>query len=222
MSIHNAASTDNSVGSHAVHVAPDNQGEITCSDNQGYTWSQIDPNAAYPNPIEASILLLFSSGLKANLFEQIMGWMRSNDVNDILGECHYDDRLWGFAIRTAKTWRTSNREQWRDPVLALLFRMGSFDWEGEEKLMNQVKQAVRLGTATSVQIWNRVLEIQERVSLVPWSQLRFLVDETIARCLGTRVASKCDRCHWCLQSYRSELVRIGGSNQFGRTQVEGA
>ena len=120
MSIRNAASLDNSVGSHAVYVAPNNQGEITHCDNRGHMRSWINPNAAYPSPIEARILLLFSSGLKANLFEQIMGRMRSRDVNDILGECHYDDRLWGYAIRTAETWRTSDREQWRDPVLALL------------------------------------------------------------------------------------------------------
>jgi len=139
MSICNAATLDNSVGSRAVYVAPDNRGEITRCDNQGHTQSQIDPNATYPSPIEASILLLFSCGLSANLFEQIMGWMLSGDVNDILGECHYDDQLWGYTIRTAKIWRISDRETWRDPVLALLFRMGSFNWEGKDKLMNQAK-----------------------------------------------------------------------------------
>ena len=195
MSIRNAASTDNSVGSRAMYVTPDNRGEITCCDNRGHTWSRINPNATYPSPIEASILLLFLSGLEANLFEQIMGRMRSTDVNNILGECHYNDRLWGFAIRTGETWRTSDRDQWRDPVLALLFRMGLFNWEGEDKLMNQAKQAICLGMATSVQIWNRVMEIQERVSLVSRSQLRSLIDETIVRLLGTRVASKRDRCH---------------------------
>jgi len=192
MSIRNAASTDNSVGSRAVYVTPDNRGEITRCDNRGHTRSRINPNAAYPSPIEASILLLFSVGLKANLFEQIMGRMLSTDVNDILGECHYDDRLWGFAIRTAKTWRMSDRDQWRDPVLALLFRMGSFNWEGKDKLMNQAKQAICLGTATSVRIWNRVMEIQERVGPAVVEQLSSQLTELIARCLGTRVASKCD------------------------------
>jgi len=163
MSICNAASVDNSVGSRAVYVAPDNRGEITRCDNRRHSKSRIDPSAEYPGPIEASVLLLFSSGLNANLFEQIMRRMRGDNVNDILAECHYDDRLWGFAIRTAETWRTSDRDTWRDPVLALLFRMGSFDWEGEDKLMNQAKQAICLGTATSVRIWNRVVEIQERV-----------------------------------------------------------
>jgi len=87
--------------------------------------------------------------------------MHREDANDILPKCHYDDQLWGYAIRTTKTWRTSNRDTWRDPVIAMLFRMGSFDWEGEDKLMNQVKQAVHLGTATSVRIWNRVIKIQD-------------------------------------------------------------
>jgi len=163
MSIRNAASVDNSVGSRAVYVAPDNRGEITRCDNRRHGKSRINPSAEYPGPIEASVLLLFSDGLNANLFEQIMRRMHGEDVNDILAECHYDNWLWGFAIRTAETWRTSDRDTWRDPVLALLFRMGSFDWEGEDKLMNQAKQAVCLGTATSVRIWNRVIEIQDRV-----------------------------------------------------------
>ena len=37
MSIRNAASTDNTVGSRAVYVAPDNRGEITRCDNRGHT-----------------------------------------------------------------------------------------------------------------------------------------------------------------------------------------
>jgi len=162
MSICNVATVDNSVGSHAIYITPDNQGEITWCDNRQYSWSWIDPNEAYPSPVEASILLLFSSGLRANHFKQIMDWMLSYDVNDILRECHYDDRLWSFVIRTAETWRTSDRDQWRDPVLALLFRMGLFNWEGEDKLMNQAKQAIHLGTATSVQIWNRVRRSRNR------------------------------------------------------------
>ena len=180
MSIHNAASADHSVGSRAVYIAPDNRGEITHCDNRQHSKSQIDPSAEYPRPIEASVLLLFSSGLNANLFEQIMCRMRSEDVNDILAECHYDDRLWGFAIRTAETWRTSDRDTWRDPILALLFRMGSFDWEGEDKLMNQAKQAIRLGTATSVRIWNRVIEIQDRVGPAVVERLSSQLTEPIA------------------------------------------
>jgi len=116
MSIRNAATVDNSVGSCAVYITPDNHGEITRCDNCQHSKSRIDPTAEYPGAIEASVLLLFSSGLKANLFEQIMCRMRGEDVNDILAECHYDDRLWGFAIRTAETWRTSNRHWGRGPM----------------------------------------------------------------------------------------------------------
>jgi len=71
MSIRNAASVDNSVGSRAVYVAPDNRGEITRCDNRRHSKSRIDPSAEYPGPIEASVLLLFSGGLNANRFEQI-------------------------------------------------------------------------------------------------------------------------------------------------------
>ena len=175
MSIHNAATVDNSVSSRAMYVTPNNHGEITRYDNRQHTRCRINPNEKYPEPVKASILLLFLSGLNANWLEQIMRRMLSDDVNNIIGECHYDDRLWGYVIRTTETWRTSNRDQWRDPVLALLFRMESFNWEGEDKLMNQAKQAIRLGTATSVQIWNRVMEIQERVGSIFQNQLRSLL-----------------------------------------------
>jgi len=55
--------------------------------------------------------------------------------------------------------------------------MGLFDWEGEDKLMNQVKQAIHLGIATSVRIWNRVIEIQDWVGSIFQNQLRFLLME---------------------------------------------
>jgi len=92
-----------------------------------------------------------------------MSQMRGSDTSDTLSECHLDDRLWGYTIRGSEFWRNQDRDAWRDPVLSQLFKMGIFDWEGEDKLMHQAKQAVRVGTATSLRIWMRVLEIQERV-----------------------------------------------------------
>jgi len=62
MSIHNAATVDNSIGSHAMYIAPNNWGEITQCDNHQHTRSQIDPNEAYPTPIEASLLLSLGQG----------------------------------------------------------------------------------------------------------------------------------------------------------------
>jgi len=92
-----------------------------------------------------------------------MSWMWGPDISDTLLECHYDDRLWGYVIHGSEFWRNRDRDAWRDPVLSQLFKMGIFDWEGEDKLMHQAKQAVQVGTATSVRIWMRVLEIQEQV-----------------------------------------------------------
>ena len=82
--------------------------------------------------------------------ERVQFWLIIYLSSPHVRQCHYNDRLWGYAIRTTETWRTSDRETWRDPILALLFRMGSFNWESEDKLMNQAKQAIRLGTATSI------------------------------------------------------------------------
>ena len=73
-----------------------------------------------------------------------MSRMWGSDSSDTLSECHYDDWLWGYAIRGS--------EFWRDPVISQLFKMGIFDWEGEDKLLNQAKQAVCVGTATSIRI----------------------------------------------------------------------
>jgi len=124
MTICNVATVDNSVGTHAIYVAPDNCGEITRFDNWQHTQSRIDPNAKYPRAIKASLLFLFPYMVVANHLSQIMEQMRRGDVNDILPECHYDDWLWGYAIRTIETWWNSDRDEWRDLVLALLFRMG--------------------------------------------------------------------------------------------------
>jgi len=63
-------------------------------------WEKIDPDPA--------MFLKCSHLFRGTLTPSVMRWMRSEDVNDIFAECHYDDQLWGFAIRTAETWRTSN------------------------------------------------------------------------------------------------------------------
>ena len=74
-------------------------------------WWTCDVPAQDTTSCPQCLLLLFSCGLNANCFEQIMGQMHRSDVNDILPECHYNDRLWGYTIRTAKMWRNSNRDQ---------------------------------------------------------------------------------------------------------------
>jgi len=50
-----------------------------------------------------------------------------------------------------------------------------------------------LGMATSVWIWNRVMEIQERVGPAVAGELIVpQLTESVARCFGARVASKCE------------------------------
>ena len=59
-------------------------------------------------------------------------------------ELHNDDALWA-----SEEFRMLDRHHLNDETLYRLLDMGIFDWEKPDVLMNQVQQAVRLGTATS-------------------------------------------------------------------------
>ena len=68
-------------------------------------------------------------------------------VNDILNECYFDDRLWGYTIRVVEELRTHDLVVFTDGVLFNLMRMGVMDWTGENSRGNQSTQAMRLATA---------------------------------------------------------------------------
>ena len=68
-------------------------------------------------------------------------------VNDILNECHFNDRLWGYTIRVVEELRTRDPAVFTDGVLFNLMRMGVMDWTGENNRGNQSTQAMRLATA---------------------------------------------------------------------------
>ena len=75
-------------------------------------------------------------------------------VNDILNECYYDDRLWGYTIRVVEELHTRDPAIFTDGVLYNLMWMGVMDWTGENVRMNQSTQAMRLATAlASHLIW---------------------------------------------------------------------
>ena len=52
-------------------------------------------------------------------------------VNDILNECHFDDRLWGYTIHIVKELRIRDPAVFTDGVLYNLMRMGVMDWTSE-------------------------------------------------------------------------------------------
>ena len=62
--------------------------------------------------------------------------------NDVLAECHWDDRLWGYACRVSKEIRTCSAEDFTDPVLFQLLFMGTYDWDGENRHNDQSTQAM--------------------------------------------------------------------------------
>ena len=78
-------------------------------------------------------------------------------INDILNECHFNDRLWGYTIRIVEELRTCDPVVFTDGVLYNLMQMGVMDWTGENARGNQSTQAMRLATALvsrSIQITN--------------------------------------------------------------------
>ena len=52
-------------------------------------------------------------------------------ANDILNECHFDSRLWGYTIRVVKELRTRDPAVFTDGVLFDLMQMGVKNWVGE-------------------------------------------------------------------------------------------
>ena len=75
-------------------------------------------------------------------------------VNDILNECHFNDRLWGYTIRVVEELRTCDPVVFTDGVLYNLMRMGVMDWTGENARGNQSTQAMRLATVLASRlIW---------------------------------------------------------------------
>ena len=67
-------------------------------------------------------------------------------ANDILNECHFDDRLWGYTIRVVEELCTRDPAV-SDGVLFNLMRMGVNDWVRENSRGHQSTQAMRLATA---------------------------------------------------------------------------
>jgi hypothetical protein len=62
--------------------------------------------------------------------------------NDILTECHYDDKIWGYACRGAEELQIRSEGDFLDKVLFNLFRMGVYDWTHKNKQKDQATQAM--------------------------------------------------------------------------------
>ena len=73
-------------------------------------------------------------------------------ANDILNECYFNDRLWGYTIHIMEELRTRNLAVFTDGVLYNLTWMGVMDWTDHNMRMNQSTQAMRLATALASQI----------------------------------------------------------------------
>ena len=79
---------------------------------------------------------------------------------DMLMECTDRDALWGYTVRLHSIVQRMDRAKLNDPVLYRLLRMGVYDAEGRK---GEVADAVRLSTATSSRLLDRILAVQEQV-----------------------------------------------------------
>ena len=84
-------------------------------------------------------------------------------ANDDLSECHNEDALWGYTIRTSRELEKTSREAVDDPVLYCLFRMGLFDWSGENRLQEVVSQGVHFATVVATRLFAHILGMEEKV-----------------------------------------------------------
>ena len=82
---------------------------------------------------------------------------------DSFQELHNDDALWAMNMRMSFAFADWRLMLLNDPTLLHLFRMGLFDWEGEDNRLHQTTQAMRHLTLLAGQIFERLLKTQEQV-----------------------------------------------------------
>ena len=73
-------------------------------------------------------------------------------ANDILNECHYNRRLWGYTICVVKELRIHDPVVFTNGVLFNLMQMGVNNWTRENAWGNQSTQAMRLVTPLASRI----------------------------------------------------------------------
>ena len=89
---------------------------------------------------------------------------------DSLPECHNDDALWGFAIRSSVELEKTPIYCMDDPVLYRLFRIGLFDWPGKGRLQGGVLRGIRYTSVVASRLFGRILRWEQKV-LLPYTFL---------------------------------------------------
>ena len=97
------------------------------------------------------------------------GQQRADDdrwYNDILAECHWDNRLWGYACRVSEAIRTRTPEDFTNPVLFQLLFMGMFNWDNENHCNDQSTQAMRHLTVMGSCLYDAIQSLTAEVRVV--------------------------------------------------------
>ena len=83
---------------------------------------------------------------------------------DGLPECSDLDAMWGFAIRAAETWRSTDWESVNDPILKKLLKLSIFDWTDEGgELPKHARVPMMMSSLLASRILPRILAGEKKV-----------------------------------------------------------
>ena len=99
-------------------------------------------------------------------------------LGDTFPELYNDDTLWAYMIRVSDELEFKELlgpEAVQDKVLRRLLKMGCWDWEDQEHLLNQTVPAVRHATAMVSRIIPRIFKLEKKVRKEQEGMCAFLI-----------------------------------------------
>ena len=95
---------------------------------------------------------------------------------DGLVECHFDDKLWGYAIWVSEELRLRRDGHFSDAVLFNLMEMGVYDWDGKNQQGDQSARALCHSSALAIRLLKRIMEGEKNMSTLLNDWLNLLIN----------------------------------------------
>ena len=86
--------------------------------------------------------------------------------NDVFPNLFFNDWLWAHMIRRAEWLCVVDQTKINDPSLLSLLRMGVLNWKAPNNRLHQATQAIRHGTAITLQFLPRIMKLESQVRRV--------------------------------------------------------
>ena len=80
---------------------------------------------------------------------------------DVLPECHYSDKIWGYAVRTSEYLRGVPAP--RDFVLHRMMEIGVEDWDSPNRIRAEDQEVLRLATSMIARVTEKIYLLEDRV-----------------------------------------------------------